>query len=139
MESGDSYAGPGSIDRLAKRSLVTMLNSQTFRPLISYERLDGDEFGLAVYAPKGSNPETSTPYREHMHAQDVYIAWNNEGGAKAYIRCSNRNIASAQCMHHFSLEPKMHANVNISYRREFLSQWLDRQLKVAEMIYGFAL
>lgn len=138
VESGDYYAGPESIDRLAKRSLMTMLDSKKFRPLISYEKLDAGEFGLSVYAPKGLNPETNTPYREHRHAQDVYIAWGNEGEAKAYIRCSNRNIASAQCTHHFNLEPRMHANITISYRREFLSQWLERQDKVTELIYGFS-
>lgn len=137
--SGDLYAGAESIDRRAKRSLKTMLESETFRPLISYERLSGIEFGLEVFAPKGVNPETRVPYRAHIYAEDIYISWGDEGKARAYISCSNRNIASAQCVHYFSLEPRMRANVAISYRREFLSQWLDRQVKVAEMIYGFSL
>lgn len=137
--SGDLYAGAESVDRRAKRSLKTMLESETFRPLISYERLGDVEFGLEVFAPKGVNPETGAPYRAHIHAEDIYIAWGDDGKARAFISCSNRNIASAQCVHYFSLEPRMRANVTISYRREFLSQWLDRQVKVAEMIYGFSL
>lgn len=137
--SGELYAGAESIDRRARRSLKTMLESETFRPLISYERLGGVEFGLEGFAPKGLNPETGAPYRAHIHAEDIYIAWGDDGKARAYISCSNRNIASAQCVHYFSLEPRMRANVTISYRREFLSQWSDRQAKVAEMIYGFSL
>lgn len=137
--SGEYYNGPDSIDRRVRRSLKTMLESTTFRPLISYERLSGGEFGLEVFAPKGLNPETGAPYRGHTHAKDIYIAWGGDGKAKAYISCSNRNIASAQCTHHFNLEPRMHANITISYRREFLSQWLERQVKIAEMIYRFAL
>lgn len=136
--SGEYYNGPDSIDRRVRRSLKTMLESPTFRPLISYERVSGGEFGLEVFAPKGLNPETGAPYRGHTHAKDIYIAWGSDGKAKAYMSCSNRNIATAQCVHYFSLDPGMHANVTMSYRREFLSQWLERQDKVIELIYGFS-
>jgi hypothetical protein len=147
INAADMYSGAGAIIRLRDNSLRSMLNPASMPPYL-YEKLADREFDLEVYAPKGIDPASGKPYREHTHADDVFIG-KLAGGAGgdgagedesriAVIKCSNRPLASAPCRHQFSLEPVMHANVSVSYRRGLLPEWQSIQKRVTEMIYGFS-
>ncbi len=136
LNSAGMYSGSGSIARLSESSLKSMLDPASHPPY-AYEMLDQKEYDLDVYAPKGFDFKNQKPYREHANADDVFVG-SESGDVVAYIKCSNSPFYSAPCNHKFSLEPNMHADVSIYYRRGLLSDWRKIQDRVTDVVFGFA-
>ena len=137
INSARMYSGSGSIGRLAENSLNRMLSTSS-RPPYQYKKLSYKQYGLNVYVPKGFDAENKVPYRKHKDAEDVFVGVDSDGGVISYIKCSNRPIESAPCEHHFDLEPKMHADVSVSYRRGMLSEWREIQESVTRVVLNFS-
>ncbi len=133
VNSGSSYSGEGSISRLTKNSLNRMLDERS-SSIFYYEKLPEKKYGMDAYTPKGTDLKTMKPNREHENSEDVFVA---NGDDAAYIVCSNRKIESAPCRHYFSLEPKIHAEVSIRYRRGLLPDWREIQRGIQKIINDF--
>ena len=131
VTTGNIYPGDGFLDRLAA---AMKDNSSSYE---QYEQLSESEYGLTVYAAAGFDPETNKPYREHMYAKDIFLYRDNLNRVNTYIKCSNRLSGSQPCQHTFSLEPHMHAEVYVIYRRTQLPHWREIQQAVTQQILGF--
>lgn len=83
------------------------------------------------------DPKTNRPYREDTSAEDVFLHRDKANKVDTYIKCSNRNVPAPPCTHDFSLEPHMHAEVYVSYRRSELQHWREIQQAVAQQILDF--
>ena len=132
INSSENYSGPNSIDRMSKNKLKRMLDPDSPYPLERYEKLPQHQHGLEVYAVRGE------PYREHPNAEDVFLWRLPNGNVETYISCSNIKISTAPCRQRFSLEPYMHSDVYISYRRSMLHNWKEIQEKVRSIITNFS-
>jgi hypothetical protein len=139
--SGKSYPGDGFLTRGTKSTLnfdakaKGLPNSGVYQ----YEKLPKLEHGLTVYSPLGIDPKTNKPFRESDGAKDLYIFRDTNGNVLAEIRCSNqlRYSHRQSCRHDISMEPKMHAQVYITYNRAVLPYWRQIQAKVSELMLSF--
>lgn len=137
--SGQHYPGDGFMDRAFKHGL----NSPSTFPLSNFEKLDETQYGLEIYAPKGIDPKTGTPWRQHRDADDAFIYRNSANQVEAEIRCSNdeglgeRHRRIRRCNHHFNLEPLAKAWVTVHYRRGLLPEWRHIQDSVRTLIFSF--
>jgi hypothetical protein len=104
---------------------------------LQYELLPASQNGLIAYEPSGIDPKTQRPWREHADGPRIYVHRDESGAVDAYIRCSNQPHESAPCEHTFSLEPRMTAKVEISYRRGLLPHWREIQASASQLILGF--
>ncbi|WCM96765.1 hypothetical protein M5C96_20470 [Acidovorax sp. GBBC 1281] len=138
LSSGEDYKNAGGINRMAQGVQNRSSESDAKHWWNIYEKLKEDEHGLEVYAHPGMNTETGKFHREHENAKDIFFKKNNEDQVTTYISCSNREIPSAPCTHHFELDPEMHASVTVSYRRGLLPEWQQIQEKVKKTVLGFA-
>lgn len=127
IKSGEIYPGEGFMDRKA----------ETFHRVLTtyrYEKQAEKVHGLTVHTPIGVATDTRVPFKSHSHDQDVFVHRNSAGGVDAYIECSNVEIPSAPCSHHFGLGTEMKVEVHVSYRRGYLPEWQQIQTKVAHLI-----
>lgn len=138
FNTGENYTKPGGINRMAQGLLHI---SSHFNPSKywwnNYEKLNDKQYGLEVYAHSGIDEKTGESYRSHRNAKDVFIKKNDDDEAITYITCSNRDIPSAPCNHHFDLHPEINSTVRIVYRRGLLPEWSDIQKKVKNTSLGF--
>ena len=133
INTGSSYPGDGFLDR----STSYIGKSADILKYQQYEQLPGKEHGLTVYAAAGVDPKTNMPYREDTDAHDIFVHRDKSNRVDTYINCSNRNVRAPPCKHNFSLEPHMHAEVYVIYRRSLLPQWQEIQQAVRQQILGF--
>jgi len=133
INTGNIYPGDGFLDRVTA-NIGNIGHILTYE---QYEQLPGQLHGLTVYAAAGMDPKTDKPYREDTDAHDLFVHRDKANRVDAYIDCSNRNVPAPPCRHDFSLEPHMHAQVYVSYRRSQLSQWREIQQAVTQQILGF--
>jgi len=134
IKAGEIYPGDGFLDRGTHARVET---PNTILKYANYEKLPTIEHGLTVYAAAGTDPKTNKPYREDTNAEDVFVHRDKAGRVDAYIYCSNRNVPAPPCSHDFSLEPHMHGQVYMSYRRSLLPQWREIQDAVKKQLLGF--
>ncbi len=133
INTGSNYPGDGFLDRVT----ASIGNVKNILKYEDYEQLSDQEHGLTVYAAAGVDPKTNKPYREHDNAKDIFLHRDKTNRVDTYINCSNRNVRVPPCSHNFSLEPHMHAEVYVSYRRSLLPQWWEIQQAVRQQILGF--
>jgi hypothetical protein len=133
ITTGNIYPGNGFLDRRASYVRKTEGNLEYEQ----YEQLPDSLHGLTVYAAGGIDPHTNKPYREHADASDVFLHREKTARVDSYIKCSNRNVPAPPCRHDFSLEPRMNAQVYVSYRRSELAHWREIQQAVTQQILGF--
>lgn len=137
FNSGNNYKSPGGINRMAL-GMISISNESNPRSWWNiYEKLSDKQYGLDVYVHPGIDGETGISYRNHRNANDVFFKKNDNGEVITYIKCSNRDIPSAPCTHHFDLEPKIKSTVRIVYRRGLLQEWKNIQDKVEEKVLSF--
>jgi len=134
VNTGSNYPGEGFLDRRTRSHVETPNNILKYS---NYEKLPTKEYGLTVYAPAGTDPKTGKPYREDINAEDVFVHRDKAGRVNTYVYCSNRNVPAPPCKHSFSLEPHIHSEVYISYRRSLLPQWREIQDAVTKQLLGF--
>ncbi|GAB3359470.1 MULTISPECIES: hypothetical protein [Giesbergeria] len=135
ITTGNIYPGDGFLDRLTTANIG---NVERILKYEQYEPLPEPEHGLTVYAAVGIDPNTKKLYWEHPNAKDIFVHRDKTERVDTYIRCSNRlGVPSQPCTHDFSLEPHMHANVYVSYRRTQLPHWREIQQAVAQQILSF--
>jgi hypothetical protein len=134
INAGDHYFGDYSLDRLAQARLEAPTARSAYE---DYQQLPNKEYGLTVHAAAGTDPKTNQPYREHQHAEDVFVSRSKSGRVETYIRCSNRHVPAPPCTHYFGLAPEMHADVYLNYRRSQLAHWQEIQEAVRQQILSF--
>src|SRR5690606_34588261 len=106
---------------LERRADGLFRKSEFTPPYKHYEMLPEKQFGaLDVYTPKGIDPKTNQPYRQHPNADDAFVYRDETGQVQAFITCSNRDVPAPPCEHTFNLEPKAKSVVNVIYRRSLL-------------------
>lgn len=134
ITTGNIYPGDGFLDRRA--TYIGKTGST-----LKYEQhvqLPEPEHGLTVYAASGIDPKTNKPYREDTFAKDIFVHRDKTNRVDTYIDCSNRlGVSSQPCKHDFSLEPHMHAEVYVQYRRTQLPHWREIQQAVTQQILSF--
>jgi hypothetical protein len=140
--SGKSYPGDGFLTRGTKSSLSFDAKAKGYYPALGfkqYEKLPQLQHGLTVYSPPGIDPQTNKPFREDSSARDLYIFRNVNDEVLSHIECTNhiRYSHRQSCRHDISMEPKMHAQVYITYSRAALPHWREIQAKVSELILSF--
>jgi len=139
IRSGEIYPGDGFMDRGFQHGL----NRPSTFPLSNFEKLNETQYGLEVYAPKGIDPTTGNPWRQHRDAEDAFIYRNSANQVETEIRCGNderlgeRYRRIRQCSHDFSLEPQAKAWVTVHYRRGLLPEWRRIQDSVRALIFSF--
>lgn len=133
INTGNIYPGDGFLDRVT----ASIGNIGHILKYEQYEQLPQQQHGLTVYAAAGMDQKTDKPYREDTNAHDLFVHRDKANQVDAYIDCSNRNVPAPPCRHDFSLEPYMHAQVYVSYRRSLLPQWREIQQAVTQQILGF--
>ncbi|WP_194715590.1 hypothetical protein [Noviherbaspirillum soli] len=136
LTSGNFYFGDGFLDRQASYLERWKVDGNGLA-WERYEPINEPFHGLTVYVPTGTDPKTQRPYREGLHAEDVFLHRTADGKVDAYIRCSNRPHEAAPCTQAFSMEPGMEAAVDVSYRRGLLPQWRQIQTDVSRLIWSF--
>ena len=134
--TGDKFPPTGFLDRRTRRTVgEEALTEYWFN---NYGLLPEKEHGLQVFGLKGEDPKDGGPARESDIAKDVFIHRDNTGHVTTFIECSNRKIPAPPCTHTFSMEPFANAYIDVSYRRQMVSQWQQIQEKVRKHILGFA-
>jgi hypothetical protein len=143
VTSGSHYYADGFLDRRFAEIIKTPqergidVNGE-YAKLTDYEKLSQLEHGLTLYALKGVNPSTQTPYRNDDSARDIYIAKNTNGNVVTEIRCANhQHFHTRTCVQTFSMEPMMHAKIYVTYNRKRLKDWREIQTKVSELLWTF--
>lgn len=136
LNSGKFYPGDGFLDRQASYLERWKIDGSGLA-WKRYEPTDKSFHGLTVYIPTGIDLKTKRPYREGLHAEDVFLHHAADKKISTYIRCSNRQHEAAPCTHYFSMEPNMGAAVYVSYRRGLLPQWRQIQADVSRLIWSF--
>ena len=131
ITTGNIYPGVGFLYRLA----VAMISSSSRYE--QYEQLPELEHGLTVYVAGGIDHQTNKPYREHSQAKDLFFLRYDINCVATYIDCSKRLGGSQPCQHTFSLEPHMHAEVYVIYRRTQLPHWREIQQAVTHQLLCF--
>lgn len=134
IRTGSIYPGDGFLDRWTHARVET---PNTILKYMNYEQLPTKEYGLTAYAAAGIDPKTSKPYREDPDAKDVWVSRDKSGRVTTTIQCSNRHVPAPPCTHDFSMEPEMHAEVVVSYRRSQLANWREIQEAVKQQILSF--
>jgi hypothetical protein len=135
ITTGNIYPGDGFLDRRAEATIGKVEHILKYE---QYEQLAEPEHGLTVYAAAGIDPQTSKPYREDTDAHDIFLHRDKTNRVDTYVRCSNRlGVSSQPCRHDFSLEPHMHAQVYVQYRRTQLPHWREIQQAVTQQILSF--
>ena len=133
LDAGERYPGPGSTERIASATLG--------RPEAitgaSYQLAAEKTCGLEAYVLTGNDARSGKPNREHSNAEDVFIGRDAAGKATTYIECSNRPLNAAPCKQFFDLEPKMHAMVDLHYRRGLVCEWRGIQGATSQLISSF--
>ncbi len=132
ITTGSYYPGDGFLDRLTAQ----IGKSGSIHKYRQHERLTEPVHGLTVYGAAGIDPKTNQPYRDHPNAKDIFVHRDKTSRVDAYIDCVNQG-GSQPCKHIFSLEPYMHAEVYVLYRRSLLPQWREIQQAVTRQILGF--
>ena len=133
ITTGNIYPGKGFLDRLA----AYLDRKDSILKYEQYEQLPDSEHGLTVYAALGFDPDTNKPYREDDDARDVFLHRDHTNRVDTYIKCRNRLRGLQTCEHTFSLEPHMHAEVYVVYRRTQLPHWQKIQQAVTQQIFSF--
>ena len=133
VRTGSIYPGGDFLER----RVASIGKSGQILKYERYARLPDLQHDLIVYTPQGIDPRTSRPYREDRDAHDLYVHRDKAGRVEAYIDCSNRNVPAPPCQHSFSLEPNMHAQINVIYRRSQLENWREIQQAITQQILGF--
>ena len=134
INTGSIYPGDGFLDR----ATAQIGKSGDILKYEKYEQLPNQLYGLTLYVATGIDPKTNRPYREDTDAHDIFVHRDKKTNrVDAYIDCSNRNVIAPPCTHDLSLEPYMHAQVYVSYRRNLLPQWQEIQQSVTQQILGF--
>ena len=133
INTGSNYPGDGFLDRVT----ASIGNIGHILKYEQYEQLPDQEHELTVYAAAGMDPNTNRSYREHENAKDIFVHRDKTNQVQTYIKCSNLNVRAPPCTHDFSLEPYMHAQVYVSYRRSLLPHWQEIQQAVHQQILGF--
>jgi hypothetical protein len=142
FNTGSRYPGDGFLEYIVKAKLAFNAEQEGYKALIykNYERLPKSEYGLTVYAPPGIDPKTNKPYRQDDDAKDLFVHRDKTGKVDTYIECSNRNLNNfkfSPCTQHISMEPRMRAEIYISYTRHHLPHWQQIQRNVSELVWKF--
>ena len=133
LEAGEDYVGAGSTERIASGTL----GSPEPATGASYQLAAEKACGLDAYVLTGNDPKSGKPNREHSNARDVFVGRDAAGKATTYVECSNRPLNAAPCTQHFDLEPQMHAQAYLLYRRGLLCEWRGIQSATSQLISGF--
>lgn len=143
FRSGAIYPGDGFLNYYVNATLAFNAEKEGLSAAsktYEYQQLPKSEHGLTVYAPPGINPKTQKPYRQDDDAKDLFVHRNKSGRVDTYIECSNRNLNNfkfSPCTQHISMEPRMRAEIYISYTRHHLPHWQQIQRNVSELVWGF--
>lgn len=142
FRSGAIYPGDGFLEYWVNATLAFNAEREGYAALShkNYAKLPKTEHGLTVYAPPGIDPKTHKPYREDDDAQDLFVHRDKSGKVDTYIECSNRNLNNfkfSPCTQHISMEPRMRAEIYISYTRHHLPYWQQIQRNVSELVWSF--
>lgn len=140
ISSGKSYGN-------VKEALTATFNSRTDGTYLQppypvyiwhYERLEKeDKYGLETYANPGVNPKSNRPWREDMHANDLFIVKDENNLVKTYIECSTLSVRYPPCSHDIRFPDHMKIRLRINYSRKNLKHWQEYENNAIKIINSF--
>ena len=133
LKAGEDYVGVGSAERMAS---ATIDRPEAITGAL-YQLAAERTCGLDTYVLTGNDLESGKPNQEHSNAEDIFVGRDATGKATTFIECSNRPLNAAPCTQHFDLEPQMHAQVYLMYRRGLLCEWRGIQSTTSQLISSF--
>lgn len=100
--------------------LNRFLETKTTYPLENYRFIKSDEnpYGLESYIR-----HELIDKRPHVKGDSLYVKRNSEGNVVTYIKCSNNEVPSPPCTHHFMEFDDFVFDAYISYDRHNLYDW----------------
>jgi hypothetical protein len=138
VSADKSYYGDGSLDRLSRVVLKhDEYPGDYWRN--NYVRLPDEEYGLEVYVVAGTDPHTGKPARESSLTEDIYLQRQSTGKVETHIVCGRASVPQgvARCGMRFTLEPKAHVGIKVSFRAGLLPEWKKIKVSVRDLLQSF--
>ena len=140
-----------SLDKSPTRwdDFVAMKLRESDQPHDQYVRVPEKEYGLEKYIVKGSDPETSIPYRERvgkygLGKEDIFVAWDKDGHINTYISCGNYPyslkidyVVIPQCSHKFVIHKDIDVTLSIGYDRKRIRDWRKIENEAMKAVWSF--
>jgi hypothetical protein len=138
VSAGKSYYGDGSLDRLSR----VVLKPDEYPGDYwwnNYVLLPDEKYGLEAYVVAGVDPKTGKPARESSSTDDIYLQRQSSGKVETHIVCGRTSVPQgvARCGMRFTLEPKAHVGIKVSFPAGLLPEWKKIKVSVRDLLQSF--
>lgn len=99
--------------------------------------LDAPVYDLKAYRPSDEHPEVVKNRYVGMGGENKYLDIGADGKTLTYITCSNREYASSPCTMSFTLDPAIHARIEVTFRKGLLENWKEIRAAASNIVLGF--